>query len=288
MSTRPFTPPDAPLTSAAPPEVSPALRKGSGTQSIGNRLRFVWAFSVCLLGAWLMPWIGWQLLVASADAPTVVWVGSGLEVCLLVGVVWIGLTFAQDLAQFAAMRRLWATQLTALGAYWATLRDSQAHYARRWYQPPPDPAPPRIVKGDQHTVDLAARAQLEHLQGQFEAALARLSPQTAPVPSPCRTEATTQTLPESGPVAAAYFGGPMHRIVASALRGEAITVRALTPTYMSRPQYDAARAQLLGAGVLVAGERGGVRLTPVLAGLGEDAAHTAVVRMLAGQGRGQG
>jgi hypothetical protein len=285
-----FQPP--PPNDLPPVAVPPALNKGTGTRSIGDRLRF-WRALALLGGAlWAVPYVAVKV-VNAANAADVLWWAAGAAGLLGLGVAWVGLTFAQDVAQFAAMRRLWGQQLDELARNGREQRRALRGHTARWggkRAPKPDTTVINGAQAEQKAeaarVEVAqVRDALAALDAQIAAVLAQSkargadglsSPHRAPHETP---DLDTRTLPPSGPVAAAYYGGPAHRIVAMALRHEAISSRALVPRWMTRAQEAAAKAQLSGVGVLVrAGQGWG--LDPALAGLGEDAAHGEVVQRL--------
>jgi hypothetical protein len=286
-----FQPP--PPNDLPPPAVPPALNKGTGTRSIGDRLRF-WRALALLGGAlWAVPYVAVKALSGGWPAADVLWWAGGVGGLLTIGVAWVALTFAQDVAQFRAMRALWGLQLSELGRNGREQRRALRGHTARWggkRHPKPETTVINGVQAQQQAQaaqrEVAAMrdtlaaldAQIAAIQAQSKARVADglSSPYSA---SPDPVDLDTRELPPSGPVAAAYFGGPAHRIVAMALRHESISSRALVPRWMTRAQEAAAKAQLSGAGVLVK-EGQGWALAADLAGRGEDAAHAEVVKRL--------
>src|SRR5690349_20554044 len=124
-----FQPP--PPNDLPPVAVPPALHKGTGTRSIGDRLRF-WRALALLGGAlWAVPYVAVKCITPE-NAADVLWWAGGAAGLLGIGVVWVGLTFAQDLAQFRAQHALWWQQLDALARNGREQRRALRGHTDRW------------------------------------------------------------------------------------------------------------------------------------------------------------
>ena len=299
-----FTPP--PPNDLPPVAVPPALNKGSGTRSISDRLKFWRALALLVLALWAVPYMVWKALDTGFPMADVLWWGMGAGVVLLIGIIWVALTFVQDMEQFRHTRQFWGIALGELWQNGAVQRAALQGHTDRWggkRQPKEEATWRKMPEGGQVKMTdsqyqtylatqqaEAARVEvatvtrsLSELDAKIEAILsaskARVADDLSGPYSSSQDDQDTRELPESGPIAAEYYGGPVHRIVTMALRRESISVAALVPKWMTRAQADAARAQLAGAGVLVkAGQ--GLALAPDLDGLGEDTCHTRVVARL--------
>lgn len=300
MTTRPPVPmpPDV-----LDPTLAAALTKGTGTRALGDRRR--WWGTLCVAGAlcFAVPWVAWHLIAVGASWADVLWWACLAELAGLVGVVWIGLTLAQDVAQLVFMLRLWRGQLADLGANASARRDALIHFGHKhWGAPSPKAPVPILVSGvDVETVRArkvqaafaeAARANakadsmaadVQRLLGQFAAWDTRQS---------ARVAETTAHLPTHGPRVAAYEGGAGRTLIDRLHAGLPIGVNALCERHndiviMDKPTRKAAVDLLVGAGVLV--DRGSTYplvLVPDLAAAltGQSLAvwHKAVIRRLEG------
>jgi hypothetical protein len=292
-SRRPFVPPSAPTP--PPPAIEPLLG-GAAPPAVPADWGMFW---VC---AWfaVLGWGGLGALIAlgTDTAPD----GRWLLIWTLAAVLGVAAAggiraYREDRVERTTIRAAADQQLDAGDAMIAAYRAYHAgqaglltDYAAAWYQPgksgpPADPPPVITHPPPAPPVDEEARRAIARLDAVVTQALAYVQAAAPPAP----TEQRTQPLPATAAdlLAAAYYNGPAHTLVALAHAGQSIACAVVTPRRMSDRQWRQATTTFAAVGVLVGGgERRPYRLAPPLLALALDAAHTGALSLLRARGCG--